>query len=66
MAFPGAINNPDPATPDLFDNLIITQPPIGIAHVDFSEHVLERFLVASISAQTLMQQTGQTETAPHA
>src|SRR5439155_25278815 len=41
------------------------QPPIGVAHIDSSEHVLERFMVASISVQTLIQQTGETETAPN-
>ena len=65
VPLPRAINDAHAAAPDLFENLVITQPPIGVAHIDSSEHVLERFMVASISAQTLIQQTGQTETAPN-
>src|SRR5882724_4345525 len=66
MPLPGAINNPHPATPDLFENLIIAQSPIGIAHVDFSEHVLQRFSVVSVSAKTTVEQTTQTKTPRHA
>jgi hypothetical protein len=49
--------------PDLFENLIITQPPIGVTHIDFSEQVLQRFIIRSMSSQTLMEQTIQTKTA---
>jgi len=66
MPLPGAINNPHPATPDLFQNLIIAQPPIGIADIDFSKHVLQRFAVVSISAETATEQTSQTKTSPDA
>ena len=32
-----AVNDSHAAAPDFFQNLIVTDPPIGIAHVDFVE-----------------------------
>src|SRR5581483_3557199 len=66
MPLPGAINDSHPAMPDLFENLIITQPPIGIADIDFSQHVFQRFTIGSISSQTSIEQTIQTKTASNA
>ncbi len=45
--------------PDLFENLIIAQPPIGIAHINFSQHVFQRFIIRSIRSQTPIEQTIQ-------
>src|SRR5436190_179515 len=42
------------------------KPPIGIAEIDFSKHVLQRFAVVSISANTATEQTSQTKTSPDA
>ncbi len=52
--------------PDLIENLIIAQPPIGIAHIDLREHVFERFIIRSIGSQTPTEQTIQTKAASHA
>jgi len=34
VPLPRAINDAHAAAADLFENLIITQPPIGVAHID--------------------------------
>ena len=58
-----AINNAHPAAADLFEDLIVAKSPIGITHIDLAEHVFERFRIASVTSQTFIQQTVQTETA---
>jgi hypothetical protein len=52
--------------PDLVENLIITQPPIGIAHIDLIEHVLQRFIIRSVGSQTPIEQAIQTKAASDA
>jgi hypothetical protein len=37
------INDAYAAAPDFFQNLIIAHSPLGITHIEFSKHVLERF-----------------------
>jgi hypothetical protein len=44
MPLPRPINEPHPAAPYFFQNLIIAHPPIGIAHIEFAEHVIKRFI----------------------
>src|SRR6267143_3259419 len=63
MPLPRSIDNPHPATPDFFQNLVITEPPIGVAHLDFIEDALERFVILSLGAQTSIQQAVQAQTA---
>jgi hypothetical protein len=63
------INDAYSTVPDFFQNLIIAYSPLGIPHIEFSEHVLERFLRLrrrDSSAQTLSKQTTQTKTASYA
>jgi hypothetical protein len=64
VSLAGTINDAHTATPDLLEDLIISQPPTGVAHIDSSEFVSKHFVVASLSVQPLMEQTRQTETAP--
>ena len=62
------INHADPTAPDFFQNLIIAYSPLGVLHVEFSEHILKRFFrrpQGNPAAQTLSKQTTQTETAPN-
>jgi hypothetical protein len=66
MPLAGTINNSHPAMPDLVENLIITEAPIGIAYVDLSEHVFQRFIIRSIGSQTQTEQTIQTKAASNA
>ena len=71
MPLPRAINHAHPATADLFQNLIIAQPPVGVAYVNFTEHILERLGVAALAVlicvrgdflrQALRKQTAQTK-----
>ena len=63
VSLAGAINDAHSATADLFEDLIIAQPPTGVAHIDSSQFVFKHFIVAGISVQTLMEQTRQTKTA---
>jgi hypothetical protein len=46
--------------------LIIAKPPIGIAHIDLSEHIFQRFIIRSIGSQTSTEQTIQTKAASNA
>src|SRR5439155_655431 len=56
---------------DLFQNLIIAQSPAGVAHVDFTEYILERFCGVALAVltclrrcflrQALREQTAQTK-----
>jgi hypothetical protein len=55
VPLPRAINNAHPATPDFFQNLIITQPPIGVAQVDFTERILERFYIVAVARLTYLR-----------
>ena len=48
--------------PDFFENLIIAEASIGVAQIDLSKQVLQRFISRSIISKTLMKQTIQTET----
>src|SRR5438270_1472426 len=57
------VNDAHPATPDFFQNLVITEPPIDVAHVDFIEDALERLVILSLSAQTSIEQAVQAQTA---
>ena len=66
MPLAGTINNPHAAMPDLVENLIIADPPIGIAHIDLSEHIFQRFIIRSIGSQTSTEQTIQTKAASNA
>jgi hypothetical protein len=66
MPLAGTINNSHPTTPDLVENLIITEAPIGIAHIDFSERVVQRFIIRTIGSQAQTKQTIQTKTASNA
>jgi hypothetical protein len=50
------INDAYAAVPDFFENLITAYSPIGVSHIDFSEHVLKRLFslrLGNSSAQTL-------------
>jgi hypothetical protein len=64
MALASAINYAHSAAPDFFQDLIIPDPPIGIADVDFIEHFLESFRTLDVREGAL-QQTIQTKTAPN-
>jgi hypothetical protein len=66
MPLAGTINNSHPAMPDLVENLIIAEAPIGIAHIDLSEHLFQRFIIRSIGSQTPIEQTIQTKAASDA
>ncbi|KAF5407148.1 MAG: hypothetical protein Udaeo2_27760 [Candidatus Udaeobacter sp.] len=60
------VNNAYAVAPDFFKDLIIAYSPLGIRHIKFAKHVLERFLRLmrrDPSAQTLSKQTTQTQTA---
>jgi len=63
MPLPGPINHAHSAPSDFFQNLIIAHSPVGIAHFDFAEHIIERFTVVAVGVQTLREQTAQTKTA---
>ena len=66
MPLAGTINNSHPTMRDLVENLIIAEPPIGIAHIDLREHVFQRFIIRSIGSQTPTEQTIQTKAACNA
>ena len=66
MPLAGAINNSHAAMPDLVEHLIIANTPIGIAHIDLSEHIFQRFIIGSIGSKTSMEQTIQTKAASNA
>src|SRR5207247_1166083 len=66
MPLARAINDTHSTAPDFFQNLIIAQSPVGIAHIDFSKHILKRFTVMAVGAQTLREQTAQAKSPPHA
>src|SRR5204862_5494662 len=47
-------------------NLIIAYSPIGVGHIDFAKHVLQRFIAVRTGAHTLEKQTAQAKTATDA
>src|SRR5438046_9048137 len=55
VPLPRAINHAHPAAPDLFQNLIIAQPPVGVAHVDFTKYILQRFSVLALAVLTCLR-----------
>jgi len=55
VPLPRAINHAHPATPDLFQNLIIAQPPVSVAHVNFTEHMLKRLCVVALAVLTYLR-----------
>jgi hypothetical protein len=73
VPLPRAINHAHPATPDLFQDLIIAEPPVSVAYVDFTEHMLERFCSVTLAVltylrrgflrQALREQTAQAKSA---
>ncbi len=69
MSLSRPVNDAHPAAPDLFQNLIVPDVPIGIEHADFAEHVIQRFIRAiavSISADALCEETTQAKTTANA
>ena len=66
MSLARAINDAHPPASDFFQNLIITDAPIGIAHVDFAEQPLESALIFALRAETTQQQAIQTKPTPDA
>src|ERR671918_2712055 len=64
MPLPGTINDAHSAASDFFQDLIFAQPPIGVAHFNFTEHVLERFICLTRAVgvpHALREQTPQTK-----
>jgi hypothetical protein len=49
---PRAINHAHPATPDLFQNLIIAQSPVSVLQVNLAENILERLGVLALAVLT--------------
>src|SRR6266404_3122948 len=65
MSLACAINHAHAATPDFFQDLIITNPPIGVANIDFIENRLQRLGGIRFAPETAAQQTSQTKPASH-
>ena len=73
VTLPRAINHAHPATPDLFQDLIIAQSPISVPDVNFAEDILERlclvvfavltYLGLNFSRKALREQTAQAKSA---
>ena len=51
-----AINNAHSAAPDLIEDLIIAQSPIGVAHIHFIEHAFQTIVVVSLGAEAAIEQ----------
>jgi hypothetical protein len=65
MALACAVNDSHSAAADLIENLIIAQSPICVPNVDFIEGGFQRvvFVVASLSAQSAIEEAIQAKTA---
>jgi hypothetical protein len=64
VALPCAIDDAHSAPPNFLEDLIIAEPPLGVADIDFGEHLIQRFGGVGIGFQTALEQAIQTETAP--
>src|SRR5205814_1744845 len=61
-----AINDAHPAASDFLQDLIIANPPIGIAHVDVIENLFERLRGLSFAAEGAAEHAIQAKPAPYA
>jgi hypothetical protein len=43
MPLPRPINHAHPTAPDFLKDLIIPYAPIGVTHIEFTEHIIKRF-----------------------
>src|SRR5438094_1848493 len=66
MTLARAINDAHPAASDFLQDLIIANPPIGIAHVDVIENLFERLRGLSFAAEGAAEHAIQAKPAPYA
>src|SRR5213592_47310 len=66
MSLTCPINDAHAAAPDFFQDLIITNPPVGIADINVIENSLQRLGSFSFAPETAAKQTIQTKPAPDA
>ena len=63
IPLPCTINHPHAAAPDLFENLVITEPPVAVAYDNLCERGIETVRLWFFPMKALLQETTHTESA---
>ena len=66
MSLPRPINNTHPAAPDLFQDFVVTNAPLGVPDLDLGQDLIETLALGAFAfVHSGLEQTTKTELARH-